>query len=197
MGSGRVIQGILWCGDVTVERLKWGEDFMKRRMDPKGKKSEVSKDALKRMKRVKRVTKMSDNVVTGILSGVVKVSGFFTGSVVNSKVGKKFFGLLPGEVVLATLDGFAKICDAAEMAGKNVLQTSSTVTTGLVSHRHGEQAGEITNVGLGAAGHAIGTAWAVFKIRKALNPKSAMKPATLAKTAAKAAAADLKAKQSK
>ena len=63
--------------------------------------------------------------------------------------------------------------------------------------RYGEQAGEITNEGLGAAGHAIGTAWAVFKLRKALNPKSAIKPTTLAKSAVKAAAADLKAKQSK
>lgn len=28
-----------------------------------------------------------------------------------------------------------KICDAVEVAGKNVMSTSSTVTTGLVSHR--------------------------------------------------------------
>lgn len=49
---------------------------------------------------------MSEKVVSGVLSGVVKVSGFFTSSVVNSKVGKKFFGLLPGEVILASLDGF-------------------------------------------------------------------------------------------
>ena len=59
--------------------------------------------------RVKTVTKMSENVANGILSGVVKVSGFFTSSVVNSKVGKKFFGLLPGEIVLATLDGFGTL----------------------------------------------------------------------------------------
>lgn len=53
------------------------------------------------------MTKRSEKVATGILSGVVKVSGFFTSSVVNSKVGKKFFGLLPGEVILASLDGFS------------------------------------------------------------------------------------------
>lgn len=51
-------------------------------------------------------------------------------------------------------------------------------------HRYGEQAGQATNEGLDAAGHAIGTAWAVFKIRKALNPKSVIKPTTLAKVAA-------------
>lgn len=59
--------------------------------------------------RVKRVTKMSEKVATGILSGVVKVSGYFTSSVANSKVGKKFFGLLPGEIVLASLDGFGML----------------------------------------------------------------------------------------
>ena len=59
--------------------------------------------------RVKKLTKMSEKVATGVLSGVVKVSGFFTSSIVNSKVGKKFFSLLPGEIVLASLDGFSKL----------------------------------------------------------------------------------------
>lgn len=49
---------------------------------------------------------MSEKVANGVLSGVIKVSGYFTSSVANSKVGKKFFGMLPGEIVLASLDGF-------------------------------------------------------------------------------------------
>lgn len=65
----------------------------------------------------------------------------------------------------------------------------------MVSYRYGEQAGKATNEGLSAAGHAIGTAWAAFKIRKALNPKSVLKPTTLAKTAAKAATSEMKAKK--
>lgn len=60
--------------------------------------------------RVRKMTKMTDKVAKGVLSGAVKVSGFFTSSVVNSAAGKKLFGLLPGEMVLATLDGFSK-CD--------------------------------------------------------------------------------------
>ena len=63
--------------------------------------------------------------------------------------------------------------------------------------RYGEQAAHVTHEGLGAAGHAIGTAWAVFKIRKALNPKSAFKPTKLAKAAAEANSAKLKTKQAK
>lgn len=59
--------------------------------------------------RVERVTLVTEKVATGVLSGVVKVSGFFTGSVANSRVGKKFFGFLPGEMVLASLDGFSML----------------------------------------------------------------------------------------
>ncbi|XP_058185259.1 protein EARLY-RESPONSIVE TO DEHYDRATION 7, chloroplastic [Rhododendron vialii] len=192
-GSGQLIKGILWCGDVTVDRLRWGNEVMKKRMKP-GSASEISPETLKRIKRVKKVSKLTEKVAIGVLSGVVKVSGFFTSSVANSKVGKKFFGLLPGEVVLASLDGFSKICDAVEVAGKSVMSTSSTVTTGLVSHRYGEEAAKATSEGLDAAGHAVGTAWAVFKIRKALNPKSVLKPTTLTKSAAKTLAAEKKKK---
>ncbi|XP_042051395.1 senescence/dehydration-associated protein At4g35985, chloroplastic-like [Salvia splendens] len=106
-GSGQLVRGILWCGDVTVDRLKWGNEFLTKRMG-KGSSSEVSPQALRRLKRMKQMTKMPEKVATGLLSGVVKVSGFFTSSVVNSAVGKKFFSLLPGEIILASLDGFSR-----------------------------------------------------------------------------------------
>lgn len=136
---------------------------------------------------------MTESVANSILSGVLKVSGFFTSSVANTKVGKKFFSLLPGEVILASLDGFNKVCDAVEVAGRNVMSTSSTVTTELVDHKYGGKAAEATNEGLDAAGYALGTAWVAFKIRKAINPKSVLKPSTLAKTAIRSAASQKKA----
>lgn len=189
-GTGHVIWGILWCGDVTVDRLHWGNKFLKKRIGSGS--SEISPEALKRMKRVKKMTKMCDKMASGVLSGVVKVSGFFTSSVVNTKAGKKFFSLLPGEIVLASLDGFNKVCDAVEVAGRNVLSTTSVVTTGIVSQRYGEQAGKVTNDGLDAAGYALGTAWAVFKIRKAINPKSVFKPRTIAKVAVESSSSESK-----
>uniref|UniRef100_A0A2P2J9N3 Senescence domain-containing protein n=1 Tax=Rhizophora mucronata TaxID=61149 RepID=A0A2P2J9N3_RHIMU len=192
-GSRQLIKGILWCGDVTVDRLNWGNEFLKKKMR-KSEEMEVSRAAMRRFKRVKKLTKMSEKVAVRILSGVVKVSGFFTSSIVNSRAGKKFFSLLPGEIVLASLDGFSKVCDAVEVAGKNVMSTSSVVTIELVSQRYGEEAAKVTNEGLDAAGHAIGTAWAVFKLRKALNPKSVFKPTTLAKAAGAANSAEKKAK---
>ncbi|CAN4083451.1 unnamed protein product [Withania somnifera] len=186
-GSGKLIKGILWCGDVSAERLMRGNEMLKQRMAT-GTKAEISPETMTRIKRVKRVTKMTEKVALGVLSGVLQVSGFFTRSVVNSVVGKKFFKMLPGEMVLATLDGFCKICDAVEVAGKNVMSTSSTVTTELVSHKYGEDAAKAASEGLDAAGHAVGTAWTVFKIRKALNPKSSFNSATQLKSSAKAAA---------
>ncbi|PHT50596.1 hypothetical protein CQW23_10343 [Capsicum baccatum] len=56
---------------------------------------------------------------------------------------------------------------------------------------------QATGEGLEAAEHAFGTVWAAFKIRKALNPKRALKPTALIKSDSKAAAADKKAKSSK
>lgn len=63
--------------------------------------------------------------------------------------------------------------------------------------RYGEEAAHAASEGLDAAGHAVGTAWAVFKIRKALNPKTVIKPSALTKSAAKAAAAEAKSKAKK
>ncbi|KAM7265581.1 hypothetical protein ACFE04_003264 [Oxalis oulophora] len=194
-GSGQLIKGILWCGDVTVERLKWGNEKMKNRLNKGEADAEISPEAMQRIQRVKRMTKTTETVANGVLSGVIKVSGFFTRSVSNSRLGKKLGSMLPAEVVLASLEGFDKVCDAFEVSGRNVMSTSNTVTTELVSHRYGEKAAEATNEGLNAAGHAMGTAWAAFKIRKALHPSSALKPTTLAKHAVKAAAADIKSKK--
>ncbi|KAL6210110.1 hypothetical protein ACLB2K_021048 [Fragaria x ananassa] len=103
------------------------------------------------------------------------------------------------------LANLGKVCDALEVAGRNVMSTNLicchdwtcfTEVGRLFStfskvhpnsfDRYGEPAAKVTNEGLDAAGHAIGTAWAVFKIRKALNPKSVIKPTTLAKAASEA-----------
>ncbi|KAK4741347.1 hypothetical protein SAY87_024935 [Trapa incisa] len=107
-GSGQLIRGILWCGDVAVERLNWGDEVLKKRLGAPEKR-EISPETLKRIKRAKKLTKMTEKVATGVLSGVVRVSGFFTSKVTNSSAGKKFFGLVPGEIVLASLDGFSRL----------------------------------------------------------------------------------------
>lgn len=49
-GSGQLIRGILWCGDTTVGRLRWGEEFLRKRLG-KGPDSEISPETLKRVQR--------------------------------------------------------------------------------------------------------------------------------------------------
>ncbi|KAK3028479.1 hypothetical protein RJ639_040048 [Escallonia herrerae] len=164
-----------------------------------GTQSEVSPTAIRRMKRVKKLTEMSEKVAIGILSGVVKCLDSSLVQLQTPKLGRSFSAFFRGklflppwmdsvEQVLVLQFGWNldKVCDAVEVAGKNVMSTTSAVTTGLVSQRYGEQAAQVTHEGFSAAGHANGTAWAVFKIRKALNPKSVIKPTTLVKAAAEA-----------
>jgi spartin len=50
-GSGHVIKGILWCGDVTMDRLQWGNQVMKKRLASGSRPSEISPQTLKRIKR--------------------------------------------------------------------------------------------------------------------------------------------------
>ncbi|KAL5219693.1 hypothetical protein ABZP36_020377 [Zizania latifolia] len=194
-GSGQLVRGIIWCGDITAEGLRCGEAVVKKSVGPSGKPAQVKPSSIRRMKRARRVTKMSNRVANSILSGVLKVSGFVTSTVLNSKPAQKFFKLMPGEVILASLDGFGKVWDAVEVSGKNVMRTSSVVTTSVVTHRYGDQAGEITQDYLHATGNALGVAWAVFKIRKALDPKGNLKKSSIVSTAAHTVAKESIARQ--
>ncbi|KAJ0088907.1 hypothetical protein Patl1_32873 [Pistacia atlantica] len=49
-GSGKLIKGIMWCGDLTVDRFNWGNEFLRKRMKP-GSNSEISPATMKRIKR--------------------------------------------------------------------------------------------------------------------------------------------------
>ncbi|XP_024539967.1 senescence/dehydration-associated protein At4g35985, chloroplastic isoform X2 [Selaginella moellendorffii] len=194
-GTGHIIRGIFWCSETTVANLERTGRLVRRVSGACGKPSEVSPRTMRNIRRAKRVTKMSEKVAKGVLTGVVSVTGFFTTSIVNSRAGKKFFKMLPGEIALASLDGFGKIFDAVEVAGTNVLNTSSVVTTGAISHRFGDKAGEFAHEGLATAGHLVSTAWTISKLRNAINPKSVMKPTSVLKTAAKAASQGIEPKR--
>lgn len=32
VGSSQLMKGVLWSGDVTIDRLKWGNEFLKKGM---------------------------------------------------------------------------------------------------------------------------------------------------------------------
>ncbi len=58
--------------------------------------------------RVRKMSRATENVAKSVLLGVVKTAGFFSGSLIRSKVGQKIFTLMPGEVALVSLDAFSE-----------------------------------------------------------------------------------------
>ncbi|KAJ7560990.1 hypothetical protein O6H91_03G010200 [Diphasiastrum complanatum] len=186
-GSGHIIRGIFWCSDATIFSLERGGAFMKCRLRQNSRLTQISPRTMNNIKRAKKISGMSEKVAKAVLSGVVMSTEFFTSFMVKSKTSRRFVKLLPGEVALVSLDAYAKIFEAVEVAGNHVWKKSSLVTSGIVSHRYGPQAAEFTQEGLAAAGHVFGTVWTVSQIRNAFNPGSAAKGPVLVKSVAKAA----------
>ncbi|CAK9859415.1 unnamed protein product [Sphagnum jensenii] len=177
-GSGQIIRGIFWIRDSTVAQLESGSIYVQGKIKPNAQPSNISPRTLRNLQRVRYMSKATENVAKGVLYGIVKTAGFFSGAVITSSVGKKFFRLMPGEVALVSLDAFAKLFDALEKATTDVLQSTSLMTQNVVAHRYGEPAGKVTEETLATAGHVVATAWTVSKLRKALNPKEGIKPTT-------------------
>nr|GMD34238.1 replication factor A protein 1-like [Ipomoea batatas] len=67
-----------------------------------------------------------------------------------------------------------EVLDAAEAAERQAFSATSGAVTKMVSQRFGENAGEATQDALATAGHTVGTAWNVLKIRKAITPGSSV-----------------------
>ncbi|CAK9194381.1 unnamed protein product [Sphagnum troendelagicum] len=177
-GSGQIIRGIFWIRDSTVAQLESGSIYVQGKIKPNAQPSNISPRTLRNLRRVRYMSKATENVAKGVLYGIVKTAGFFSGAVITSSVGKKFFRLMPGEVALVSLDAFAKLFDALEKATTDVLQSTSLMTQNVVAHRYGEPAAKVTEETLATAGHVVATAWTVSKLRKALNPKEGIKPTT-------------------
>lgn len=62
--------------------------------------------------------------------------------------------------------------NAAEAAEKQTMRATSEVAVRAMEERFGEGAGEATGDALATAGHVVGAAWNVYKIRKAFTPTS-------------------------
>jgi spartin len=187
-GTGNLIKGIFVVRDATVSRLENGSLYVKGRVKPNAKPTNISPRTLRNLQRVQNMSIATEQVAKNVLEGVVKTVGFFSGAMMKSKPGKKFFKLLPGEVALVSMDAFAKVFDALEKAGTDVMQSTKMYTEDVVTHRYGEEAGKVTDQTLATAGHVFATAWTVSKVRRALNPSKFRPSKTgLLKAAAKTA----------
>lgn len=183
-GSGKIIKGLFVCTDAYASQVQKGGNFVRSRVakaesetveaaDHQKKKispAKISPFTKKSAQRVKHLSRMAEKLSDNVVAGVVTVSGAVIAPVVGSKAGQKFFATQPGDVLLASLDAFNKVLEAAGAAGKDALLATSKATVETVTHRFGEETGEVTHDSLAAAGYGIGTAWNVTKVTKAINP---------------------------
>ncbi|KAK9208623.1 hypothetical protein WN944_000982 [Citrus x changshan-huyou] len=185
-GTGQIIKGIFKCSNAYTNQVHKGGEMIltqaaeekkcvtaresnnNNRSDGSGKRSQVNKS----LKRVRKLSKMTNKLSKSMLDVVGVATGSVMAPLVKSQAGKTFFSMVPGEVLLASLDAVNKVLDAAEAAEKQALSATSKAATRAVSERFGESAGEATGDVLATAGHCASTAWNVLKIRKALNPAS-------------------------
>lgn len=186
-GTGQIVKGIFKCSNAYTNQVqKGGETILisqaevKNDAAPTESKRSSSSGSTKKnginksLKRVRKLSKMTEKMSKAMLDGVGIATGSVMAPVVRSQAGKAFLTMVPGEVLLASLDAVNKIIDAAEAAEKQAFSATSGAVTRMVSERFGENAGVATEDALATAGHCFGTAWNVFKIRKAINPASSV-----------------------
>ncbi|XP_054787331.1 senescence/dehydration-associated protein At4g35985, chloroplastic-like [Prosopis cineraria] len=190
-GTGQIVRGIFMCSNAYTNQIQKGGETIVRSAEEKNgvmrresggysSSGSTNRNQMnKNLKRARNVSKMTEKLSKSLLNGVGIVSGSVMGPVVRSKSGQAFLRMLPGEVLLASLDAVNKVLDAAEAAEKQTFVATSQAVTRSVTNRFGEDAGEATEHVLATAGHAANTAWNVFKIRKAINPASSAKTGVL------------------
>ncbi|XP_051152511.1 senescence/dehydration-associated protein At4g35985, chloroplastic-like [Andrographis paniculata] len=194
-GTGQIVRGIFTCTNAYANQVhKGGEAILIRAANEKNTQSDnnnrrdikrSTSSINKTLRRVRKVSKMTEKMSKAMVDVIGVASGSVIGPAVRSQAGKKILSMVPGEVLLASLDGINKILDAAEAAERQAMAATSGALSRIVTDRYGESAGEATEDALAAAGHVAGTAWNVVKIRRAINPatsasgvlKNAAKPA--------------------
>ncbi|KAG9138986.1 hypothetical protein Leryth_022477 [Lithospermum erythrorhizon] len=193
-GTGQIVKGIFRLSNAYSNQVHQGGETIMSQQDKKSvspiavsnnHQSEMKKSSVNEsLKRARKLSETTEKMSKALLDGVGIVSGSAMGPILKSEAGKTFFTMVPGEVLLASLDAVNRVLDAAEAAQKQSLTATTGAVTGIVSKRYGENAGEATGDALATAGHVAGTAWNVVKIRKAINPASSVSAGIL-KNAAK------------
>ncbi|KAF8393449.1 hypothetical protein HHK36_021693 [Tetracentron sinense] len=193
-GTGEIVKGIFKCSNAYSKQVeKGGEMILNCAEEEKNgiyatdsmsnsnrSGSGVKKNKLnKGLKRVRKLSKMTERMSKSMLNGIGYATGSVATPVIRSQTGKAILAMVPGQVLLASLDGVNKVLDAVEAAERQALSSTSRAATRMVSQRFGESAGEATGDVLATAGHCAGTAWNIFKIRKAINPATSVPSAVL------------------
>ncbi|KAG5067700.1 hypothetical protein JHK85_000077 [Glycine max] len=196
-GTGQIVKGIFMCSNAYTNQVQKGGETILNTAAEKNNGSVVTEsmnqrsDATKNnatnenLKRVRKLTNMTEKLTKSLVDGVGIMSGSMMTPVLKSQPGQAFLKMLPGEVLLASLDAVNRVFEAAEAAEKQTFSATSQAATRMVSNRFGEEAGEATEHVFATAGHSVNTAWNVSKIRKAINPASSANAAGALRNSAK------------
>ncbi|XP_037406594.1 senescence/dehydration-associated protein At4g35985, chloroplastic-like [Triticum dicoccoides] len=196
-GTGHLVKGIFMCSEAYASQVQKGANLInpqaaggasKRFGGTGGADGSSQAGPAKRggvnksLKRVRKLSEMTEKMSKTMLDTVISVAGSMAAPLLRSNQGKALLSTVPGEVVIASLDAINKVMDAVEAAERRSLAATSNVVSGAVSKRYGESAGEATGDAFATVGHTVGTAWNIFKIRKAVTPSSSL-PGNMVKSA--------------
>ncbi|KAI4963427.1 hypothetical protein ZWY2020_014110 [Hordeum vulgare] len=196
-GTGHLVKGIFMCSEAYASQVQKGANLMSPQAaggaskrfggtggaDGSSQTGPVKRGGVnKSLKRVRKLSEMTEKMSKTMLDTVISVTGSMAAPLLRSNQGKALLATVPGEVVLASLDAINKVMDAVEAAERRSLAATSNVVSGAVSKRYGESAGEATGDAFATVGHTVGTAWNIFKIRKAVTPSSSL-PGNMVKSA--------------
>ncbi|VAH63824.1 unnamed protein product [Triticum turgidum subsp. durum] len=196
-GTGHLVKGIFMCSEAYASQVQKGANLInpqaaggasKRFGGTGGADGSSQAGPAKRggvnksLKRVRKLSEMTEKMSKTMLDTVISVTGSMAAPLLRSNQGKALLSTVPGEVVIASLDAINKVMDAVEAAERRSLAATSNVVSGAVSKRYGESAGEATGDAFATVGHTVGTAWNIFKIRKAVTPSSSL-PGNIVKSA--------------
>ncbi|KAF5945637.1 hypothetical protein HYC85_015865 [Camellia sinensis] len=162
-GTGQIVKGIFKCSNAYTNQVQKGGEMIltqaaEQKTLPRESRSNRNAGTMKKsglnksLKRVRKISKMTEKMSKKMLDGVGIATGSVMAPVVRSQSGKAFLAMVPGEVLLASLDAVSKF---------------------------GESAGEATEDVLATAGHCACAVWNIFKIRKTINPASSVSSGAL------------------
>jgi spartin len=116
-GSGQIIKGLFICSNAYTAQVKKGGEFVQSRVrkttvaaDHEKKKSnhtKISPGTKRNIRRVKKLSRMTENLTENVLAELITITGAVTAPMLESEAGQKFFSMLPGDVLLASLDAFS------------------------------------------------------------------------------------------
>ncbi|XVE54189.1 hypothetical protein DITRI_Ditri03aG0060600 [Diplodiscus trichospermus] len=118
-GTGQIVKGIFKCSNAYTSQVRKGGETILTQAPVETKGITASNDyknsgatrksgVNKNLKRVKKLSKMTEKMSKAMLDMVGIASGTVMAPLVNSKSGKAFLSMVPGEVLVASLDAVSE-----------------------------------------------------------------------------------------